>query len=150
MQANPRQTLGIQTNAQVHFDSEREVNLVVSQDKSSGAWKVYGDTQRIVSKVSRDGVTNLDSDTIQYLNYLIGAASGVSAHDLPSRLDMAGLRISVHQPSSSGQAFTVPLGSFDVNQAQDIESRALKVASSTTCCASGTCDFILGCDPWGA
>lgn len=76
MQANPRQTLGIQTNAQVHFDSEREVNLVVSQDKSSGAWKVYGDTQRIVSKVSRDGVTNLDSDTIQYLNYLIGAASG--------------------------------------------------------------------------
>lgn len=136
--------------ANVHFDSDDTINVVVS----SGA-KIHGDTARLLSVMSHVGYRTFDEATRQQLEIIAFSklsSSEVSFVDGPSsiKLGASGIKLVIHRDGLQ-KHFSVPLNPIDIEHAAAIERQAVHVASSTTCCASGTCDIggLPWCSTWG-
>ena len=141
--------------AKVHFDNEGTIHFVVSTNASNGGLKVYGDTARLLSTMNHVGYREFDESTRQYLEALAYSEheqASPSLKNTPSIIPLgsSGINVVIHDAGQS-RHYSVPLNPIDIEHAKAIELQAIKVASSTTCCASGTCDATGHplCSIWG-
>lgn len=141
--------------ANVHFDNASTINFVVMTSSSTNKVSVYGDSSRLLTLMEEIGFRGLDDISLQQLELLAYSQVDRSKEmlkSLPSIIPIMekGIKVVVHH-ADQNMHYSIPINPIDIEHAQAIELQAVRVASSTTCCASGTCDIggLPGCTTTG-